>query len=237
MCKLISCWLILTFPSIHSDLLPTQTLSLIARCNLTSSFAPVIITTVTRGHRLTKNKKVDWNKLLALMAYTVMFLGRMFLCFNYFNEHHPFDKISWLLEVHWPQKYLQLQCNTQSNHQSISVLITWHLLCECPQKDFQHYEPLPVQSSDLYLCILILNPVKVDPIKCGKFSCNSCVQEVSQRSLMSAVGPNSCWAEEAFHCLMSKFHWNWCDTILENSMCSRNMLCIYKIKVIRYAAL
>ena len=57
-------------PSIHPDLLPTGTLLLFRLRYLTSSFALVIITTTTRGHRLTISINMGHNKLLPRTTYT-----------------------------------------------------------------------------------------------------------------------------------------------------------------------
>lgn len=58
-------------PSVHPILLPIETLSLLILCQLTSSFAVMIIATTTRGRNLTRNLKMGRNKLLILLTYMV----------------------------------------------------------------------------------------------------------------------------------------------------------------------
>lgn len=58
-------------PSVHPILLPIETLSLLILCQLTSSFAVMIIATTTRGRNLTRNLKMGRNKLLILLSYMV----------------------------------------------------------------------------------------------------------------------------------------------------------------------
>lgn len=69
----------LTQPTIHS-LLPMWALLLFILLHLTSSFAALILTTVTRGRRLTSTVNMGHNKLLTQSTYLVIFLMRTGCC-------------------------------------------------------------------------------------------------------------------------------------------------------------